>query len=216
MEDIEGSGLDVSCIILAGGKSTRLGRNKLSELIGKQSLLERVVSSLLAFESEVIIVTAPDSSLPQLTEHSKIIFINDIYPGRGSIGGIYSGLMVSKSFYNLVVACDMPFLNLDLLKYMIKISIGYDVVVPRVDNQTYEPLHAVYAKNCIEPLERLIKENVYRILELYPRVKVRYIENAEIDRFDPDHISFFNINTEADLKLGRELARKKDVRSDKC
>jgi molybdopterin-guanine dinucleotide biosynthesis protein A len=99
---------------------------------------------------------------------------------------------------------------------MIKISPGYDAVVPRVDNKTYEPLHAVYSKNCIEPLERLIRENVYRILELYPLVKVRYIENAEIDRFDPEHVSFFNINTETDLKLGRELARKKDVRSDKC
>jgi molybdenum cofactor guanylyltransferase len=214
MEDIKESGLDVSCIVLAGGKSTRLGRNKVAESIGRHSLLERVVTSLMPFSSEIIIVSAQDSSLPKLTRHSNIKFIHDIFPGQGSLGGVYSGLRVSQSFYNLVVACDMPFLNLDLLGYMIKISPGYDVVVPRVDDKTYEPLHAVYSKSCLVPLENLIKKNVFRILELYPLVKVRYVENVEIDRFDPEHLSFFNINTEADLKLGRELARKKGVRGD--
>jgi molybdopterin-guanine dinucleotide biosynthesis protein A len=107
--------LDVSCIILAGGKSTRLGRNKVVEKIGNQSLIEIVVSRLSALESDIIIVAAKDSSLPQLTNCPRLKLANDIYPGRGSLGGIYTGLIASETLFNLVVACDMPFLNLDLL-----------------------------------------------------------------------------------------------------
>jgi molybdenum cofactor guanylyltransferase len=199
--------LDVSCIVLAGGKSKRLGRNKLVETIGNQSLLERVVSCLLLLKSEIIVVAAQDSSLPQLTNNSRLKLVTDIYPKRGSLGGLYTGLFNSKSFYNLVVACDMPFLNLALLRYMIEQAPGFDVVVPRI-KEVYEPLHAIYSKNCQNPLELLIEQDRFSILELYPMVKVKHLGNEEIDRFDPRHLSFFNINTEADLNAGKELARK--------
>lgn len=203
--------MDLSCIILAGGKSLRLGRNKAVEKIGKLSLLERVISTLSFFNSEIIVVTAEDSRLPELKKYPKLTITKDIYPGRGSLGGIYSGLVASHSFYNLVVACDMPFLNLDLLHYMIDISEGFDVVVPKVSPTIFEPLHAIYSKNCIAPLECLIRADRFIILELYPMVKVRYVDSQEIDRFDPKHSSFFNVNTEADLVKGRELERKGDV-----
>jgi molybdopterin-guanine dinucleotide biosynthesis protein A len=203
--------LDISCIVLAGGKSKRLGRNKVVEIIGKQSLLERVVSRLSSFGAEIIIVAAKDSNLPQLADYPAVKVIQDIYPGRGSLGGIYTGLKASGSFHNLVVAGDMPFLNLRLLRYMLDVVNGYDAVVPRVSPTIFEPLHAIYSKNCVLPLERLILENKFMILELYPLVKVKYVETGEIDRFDPGHLSFFNINTEADLIAGRELERKGDV-----
>jgi molybdopterin-guanine dinucleotide biosynthesis protein A len=208
--------LDVSCIVLAGGKSTRLGRNKIAEFIGGQSLLERVVSILSNLNAEIILVTAKDSYLPQLTKYPNLIYTRDILPERGSIGGIYSGLKVSKSFYNLVVACDMPFLNLALLRYMMSISEGYDIIVPKLNGNIYEPLHAVYSKNCIIPLENLIKENIYRIIDLFNLVRVKYLEQKDIDRFDPGHQSFFNINTEADLESGREIVRKEGLRGDNC
>jgi molybdopterin-guanine dinucleotide biosynthesis protein A len=178
--------------------------------------LERVLLCLSFFRSDIIIVTAKDSSLPQLTDYTGISIVNDIYPEKGSIGGIYSGLKASRWQKNLVVACDMPFLNLDLLSYMLEISAGYDVVVPKIDNVIFEPLHAVYSKNCITPLKRLIKDKIFKIIELFPLVKVRYIQNVEIDRFDPNHLSFFNVNTEEDLIAGKELARKEDAYRDKC
>jgi molybdopterin-guanine dinucleotide biosynthesis protein A len=206
--------LDVSCIILAGGKSTRLGRNKVAETIGTLNLIERVISVISSFNAEIIVVAANDSSLPQLNQYQRLKLIQDIYPGRGSIGGIYSGLVASKSFYNLVVACDMPFLNFDLLQYMLNISEGYDVVVPKVDNQTFEPLHAIYSQKCKIPLEQLIKKNVFRIIELFDLVKVRYLAIEEINVFDPKHLSFFNINTEADLRSGREIVRKEGLHGD--
>jgi molybdopterin-guanine dinucleotide biosynthesis protein A len=200
--------LDVSCIILAGGKSTRLGRNKVVEKIGNQSLIEIVVSRLCALESDIIIVASKDSSLPQLTNCPRLKLANDIYPGRGSLGGIYTGLIASETLFNLVVACDMPFLNLDLVRYMVDRTEGYDAVIPKSDVDILEPLHAVYSKNCIPAIESLIKKDRFSILELYPLIKVKYIEYSEVERFDPDHLSFFNINTEEDLRVGKELLRR--------
>jgi molybdopterin-guanine dinucleotide biosynthesis protein A len=208
--------LDVSCIVLAGGKSTRLGRNKIAEIIGGQSLLERVISILSHLNTEIIIVTAKDSSLPELTQYQDLKFVSDIFPGKGSIGGMYSGLRASKSFYNLVVACDMPFLNLNLIRYMMSITQGYDAVVPRLTGDICEPLHAIYSKNCIPGLENMIKGKVLKIIELFSLVNVKYLEQKEIDLFDPKHISFFNINTEADLELGRSTVIKEETHSDKC
>ncbi len=208
--------MNFSCIILAGGRSTRLGRNKVVEKIGSQSLIERVISSLSIFQSEIIIVEAKNSNLPRLTDYSRLKVVQDIHPNRGSLGGIFSGLAASQSFHNLVVACDMPFLNVKLLRYMMDVAEGYDLIVPRMTPEIFEPLHAIYSLNCIAPLEMLIRENRFKILELFPLVKVRYLDIEEIDRFDPQHLSFFNINTEADLQTGRDLARKEGLKRDKC
>ncbi len=200
--------MDVSCIVLAGGRSTRLGRNKVVEKIGNQSLIERVISRLSDLESDIIIVAAKESSMPQLTNFHRLKQVNDIYPGRGSLGGIYTGLTTSQTNYNLVVACDMPFLNLDLLRYMISNAEGYEAVIPKSNYDVLEPLHAVYSKHCIPAIESLIKKDRFSILELYPLIKVKYLEYSEVERLDPQHLSFFNINTEEDLKVAKELLRR--------
>jgi molybdenum cofactor guanylyltransferase len=200
--------LDRSCIVLAGGKSSRLGRNKVLEKIGTQSLLERAISNLLPLECEIIVVAGADSSLPELTSYPEVKIVKDIYPAKGSLGGIYTGLVSSKSFHNLVIGCDMPFLQRELIKYLFEIAYGYDVVVPKMEDGIFEPLHAVYSQNCIVPLELLVKQDILKILDLYEMVTVRYVNCQEIERFDPQHKSFFNINTERDLKSGREMARK--------
>jgi molybdopterin-guanine dinucleotide biosynthesis protein A len=205
--------LDVSCIVLAGGKSSRLGRNKVVERIGDSSLLERVLSRLSPLSHEMLVVIGKDSSLPQLTIPGLKI-IRDIFPGKGSLGGVYSGLVSSGSFYNFVVACDMPFLNIDLLGYMLTQTECADVIIPRLENNILEPLHAIYSKNCIDKMELLINQNRLSILELFPMVKVRYIEGSEIKKFDPENLSFFNVNTEKDLRKGQELAAKEELKRD--
>ena len=120
------------------------------------------------------------------------------------LGGIYTGLVKSDSFYNLVIAADMPFLNESLLRYMIKMSDGFDFTLPRFDN-FFEPLHAVYSKNCIKPIESLFDQGKRIIIDLFDYVKVRFIEDEEIVKFDPQHLSFFNINTQKDLDKAREI-----------
>jgi len=196
--------LDTSCIVLAGGKSLRLGQNKARETIGDKSLLERAVFQLGSFHSDIIIVAAAKQSLPQLIGYPRVRKVIDAYPGTGPLGGIYSGLAASDSFYNLVVACDMPFLNQALLDYMIQLSVNFDLVIPRLGDLV-EPLHAIYTKECLAPIERLLKQGRLGVRELFTLVKVRYLETDEIDRFDPQHLSFFNINTKADLEMARKL-----------
>ena len=207
-------GLDVSCIVLAGGKGLRLGRNKVLETVGNKSLLEWVVFHVSFLESDTIIVTAAEQPFTQLTGYPKLRIVTDIYPGKSALGGIYSGLVASDSFYNLVVACDMPFLNQNLLRYMIQLTPNFDLVVPRLGSMV-EPLHAVYSKECLAPIEYMIKQDKLSVNELFSLVRVRYVEVEEIDRFDPKHLSFFNINTEADLERARELI-KGDASHDQC
>jgi molybdopterin-guanine dinucleotide biosynthesis protein A len=205
LEGIENHTLDITCIVLAGGKGLRLGRDKVRETVGADNLLQRVLSQLAPFNGDVIIVTAGDKSLPQINGYRGFRIVTDIYPGKGVLGGIYTGLVASSSRDNLVVACDMPFLNQALLRYMMELSVGFDLVVPRLGDLV-EPLHAVYSKGCLVPMERLLKQDNLEVRALFEMVKVRYVDSDEIDRFDPQHLSFFNVNTEADLEKARQIA----------
>ncbi len=198
--------LDVGCIVLAGGKGLRLRRDKTLEAINNRSLLQWVISHLNFFGSGIIIVIAKEQPLPQFVGYPGLRVVADTYPGKGPLGGIYTGLTVSDSFHNLVVACDMPFLNQALLRYMIQLSASFDLVVPRLGNLV-EPLHAVSSKACLEPIECMLKQGNLKVTELFTLVKVRYVEAEEINRFDPKHLSLFNVNTEADLKTARELLK---------
>jgi molybdopterin-guanine dinucleotide biosynthesis protein A len=201
----QASDLDTSCIILAGGKSIRLGHDKVLEKLGNSSLLEQVISRINFLSKEIIIVTAKERTFPQLGRRPKIRFVSDIFPGKGSLGGIYTGLVASGTHYNIIVAADMPFLNEALLRYMLEVSDGFDFILPRIDT-FFEPLHAVYSKYCIGPIESMIKQGRKVIIELFDYVRVRYIEAEEIDKFDPQHLSFFNVNTKEDLELAKKIA----------
>ena len=176
--------------------------------------MQRALSNVRFLDSDIIIVNATKQPLPHFIGYPKQRIVADTYPGKGPLGGIYTGLMTSDSFYNLVVAGDMPFLNQALLRHMIKLSNGFDLVVPRLGNMV-EPLHAVYSKGCLAPMERMLKQGNLSVNQLFTLVRVRYVDAEEIDRFDPEHLSFFNINTEADLETARELARR-EMRHDKC
>jgi len=190
----------MTSIVLAGGKSLRLGREKALEEIGGRSLIERVIERLSLLGNEIIVVTSSSDQLPDLGVKRVI----DSYPGKGNLVGIYSGLKEASSSHALVVGCDMPFLNVALLRHLIALSPSFDVVIPRV-YEGVEPLHAVYSKNCLAPIEATLGEGKRRIVDFFPAVSVRYVENAEIERFDPRHLSFFNINSEADLERARAL-----------
>jgi len=200
--------LDISCIVLAGGKGLRLGQDKALEVVGNRSLLERVVSSLSFFNSDIIVVTASKQPHPRLVGYPKLKAVTDVYLNKGPLGGIYTGLKASDSFYNLVVACDMPFLNQALLYYMVQVSAGFDLVVPKL-GEMVEPLHAVYSKGCLVPIESLLKRGNLSLRQLFTLVKVRYLEAGEISRFDPEHLSFFNINSRADLDKAREIIKQR-------
>lgn len=199
---------DITSIVLAGGHSSRLGRDKSAELVDGLSLVGQVVSRLEPLSTEILLVISQRqlySPFVSSTEYVKTRIVTDIYPEIGPLGGIYTGLIYSTSYINLTVACDMPFLKGELLRYMVDLASGFDAVVPRIDNLR-EPLHAVYTKNCLPRLEKMLKEGNLRIMDLLDLVKVRYVEKDEIERFDLEHLSFFNINTQADLEKARMIA----------
>lgn len=206
--------MDISCVVLAGGKGLRLGQDKALETIGDKNLLHWVVSYLSLFKSNIIIVTAEKQSLSQLTDYPELRIVTDAYPDKGPLAGIYTGLATSDSLHNLVVACDMPFLNYALLNFMLQISADFDLVIPRLGDMV-EPLHAVYSKTCLPPIKSLLEQGNLSIRGLFSLVRVRYVEATEINRFDPEHLSFFNINTEADLDMARELLRR-GISDDNC
>ena len=197
----------MTSIILAGGKSSRLGQNKALQTIGGQSLIQWIVDRLATLSTEIIIATAHGETLP-CSSAPGIKTVADVYPGKGPLVGIYSGLVATSSSWAFVVGCDMPFLSVGLLDYMSQISSTFDVVVPQT-REKVEPLCAVYSKNCLRSIHNLLEREELRLSELLNMVKVRYIEEAEINRFDPEHLSFFNINTQADLARAKRLAAKK-------
>ena len=198
--------MEISSIVLAGGNSLRLGHDKVFETVGDRSLLDLVIDRVTPLSRETILVTASNNALVKSDKYSGLKAVTDIYPGKGPLGGVYTGLITSNSFCNLVVASDMPFLNPALLRHMMEVLADFDLVVPRVDDLV-EPLHAIYTKNCLEPMERLLKQDKLPIHRLFPMVRTRYVEADEIEPFDPEHLSFFNINTRADLLKAEEIAR---------
>ena len=188
----------VSGVALAGGRSKRLGRNKAVEKIGDQSLIERVVDKLSQVTSETVVVVAEESKAADLNLPPWVRTAADLYPGTGSLGGIFTGLSAAKGKYGVVVACDMPFLNVDLIRFMLDVASDYDAVVPRLQGRP-EPLHAVYSKSCVGPIERCLQADQLKIAIFFEQINVAYLEEDDIEAFDPSHLSFFNVNTQEDL-----------------
>jgi molybdopterin-guanine dinucleotide biosynthesis protein A len=197
----------MTSIILAGGKSSRLGQNKALQVIEGKSLIQLVVDRLAILSTEIIIATAHGEAIP-CSSTVRIKTVADIYPEKGPLGGIYSGLIASSSPRAIVVGCDTPFLSVGLLEYMTQTLADYDVALPRI-GEMVEPLCAVYSKSCLAPIQDLLEQNELGISKLFSMVKVRYIEEDELNRFDPKHLSFFNINSQDDLERARKLAAEK-------
>ncbi|SJZ92609.1 molybdenum cofactor guanylyltransferase [Selenihalanaerobacter shriftii] len=183
----------MAAIILAGGKSSRMeGANKhLMEFRG-ETMIGYLIKKLKTVFTEIIISTK-DENLYQ--EYDVQIAVDD-FNHQGPLSGIHAGLMASNDHHNLVIGCDMPLLNLKLIEYMLGQQLP-DLLVPRINGQ-FEPLHAIYSKECIIKIEESIKKEQYKIMDFWPTVEVKYIEEAEIKEFDPHLYSFFNVNTRDD------------------
>ena len=194
----------MTSIVLAGGKSLRLGKSKCLETINGKSLIERVIERVKSVSGRTLIVTSREQiDFPAPCEAEVVV---DIYPGKGPLGGIYTGLLASESSHVLAVACDMPLLNIELLRYMIELSPGFDAVVPRLGERKVEPLHAIYAKSCLDNMKTRLEHNQLEISRFLNTVRVRYIERPECQKFDPQLLTFFNINSQSDLDRAITLA----------
>lgn len=186
----------VSGIILAGGKNRRMGTNKAFLSHRGERLIDRTVRLFHDIFSETIIVT--NSPLEYLDQDVQIV--TDIYPGTGALGGVYTGLFHAAGSHAFCAACDMPFLNRDFLAYMRDRVDRYDIVVP-LQKEGYQPLHAIYAKTCLNPMKKLLAAGNLKISSLYRGRKILIIDEAVIRGFDPEGKMFVNINAPGDLVL---------------
>ncbi len=194
----------VTGIILAGGKNLRYGKIKALEKIGNIVLIQRVVNRLVPLIDQLVIVTGKEKH--GLPNNLGAVFVKDVYPDRGPLGGIYTGLNVSKNDVNILVACDMPFLNTELLRHLVFLSSTNDAVVPCPAPGMFEPLHAVYSCTCIPVIKRHLDANEKAISSFFNEVKVLYVEEEECRQYDPHLCSFFNINTQEDFDKANKIA----------
>lgn len=195
----------VTGIVLAGGRSRRLGRDKAVETIAGQALIARVLDSLSHVAQELVVVVNSREREEELPLPDSVVTAVDIYPDTGSLGGIFTGLTASSNRWGIVVACDMPFLNLELLEHLLAFREGHDLVVPVIDHRP-EPTHAAYSKVCLPAIETRLRVNDLKIAKFFDDVRAKYVSQRRVEEIDPGGLSFFNINTEEDLTRARMLA----------
>ena len=182
-------------VVLAGGESSRMGRNKAFIEIHGERIINRIVSLFNKMFDDVLLVT--NSPLEYLELNVRVV--TDLIPGKGSLGGIYTGLFFSPSPKAFFVGCDMPFLNKKVISYFMDLAETADIVVQRSD-QHWEPLHAIYSRKFIKPIERLMAQGDLKIIKAYKWMKVREIKKEELEPIDPGLRSLVNINIPEELK----------------
>jgi molybdopterin-guanine dinucleotide biosynthesis protein A len=176
------------------------GRPKGLMELGGRRLVERVLMALTPVVDDVLVVT----NTPQLYAFLGLPMVQDVYPDRGSLGGIYSGLKAAPGQAALTVACDMPFLHPEVLKLVAERSGEGDVVIPRVGDQL-ETLHAAYGKACLPHIEERLLAGKLKIIGFFEKVRVVEITEADVARFRDPRLVFMNVNTPEELDRAREL-----------
>ncbi len=198
---------EITCgaVILAGGRNSRMGgRNKAFLKVGGETILDRVVKRLRLFFDEIMLVTRA----PALYQESSVKVIEDIFEDRSSLTGVHAGLTHARSDYAFVIPCDAPFIRPALIRLMLSeldaSPASIDVLVPFHDGR-YEPLCAIYSKNCIDPIEDQLKRKDYKIYHFFDQIRLKILSAERIKSADPEMRSFFNVNTPEAYQRCREL-----------
>ncbi len=191
-----------SGIILSGGLNTRMGgKNKALLSLGGQTILDRLCNTFQGLFDEVLLVTKD----PVQYLSWDFMIVSDLFPLPSSLTGIHAGLFHASSTHAFITACDTPFLRPELIKALLdELEPKWDVIMP-VTEQGNQPLCAIYSKRCIKPIERQLKNGDPKILNFFPKIKVKEIPEAELRSADPHLISFFNINTPEDLTASEQM-----------
>jgi molybdopterin-guanine dinucleotide biosynthesis protein A len=182
--------MQVTGVILAGGQSRRMGRDKAFLPFGKGLLIERVIEVVQQVTANVILIT----NTPERYQRFGLPMFSDVIAEAGSLGGIYTGLVSAKTPYSLCLACDMPFVKPTFLRFLCRTAAEADVVIPR-NAEDFQPLCAVYSQVCRDPIRHKIEVGQLKITGFFDQVRVRIIEGELLTHDDPHDIMFFNANT---------------------
>ena len=194
-----------AAIILAGGKSSRMGRPKATLDFDGSPLIVHIVRKLELLFAQIIVVAAPGQEIPAM----GIDLVRDEVPYQGPVGGIYYGMRASEHPICFVTSCDAPFLSVSLISHLLSQISDYDVVVPEWEERL-QPLYAVYRSSVLSTLQEQLERNELRPIFLYDKVRTRKISAEEIRRVDPEGLSFLNMNTPADYEMA--LRRWQEIR----
>lgn len=177
---------NLSGIILAGGKSSRMGTNKAFVLFQNRRMIDWSYEKLTPFTSSILV--SSNSNIPDMDAR----IIPDIFPDKGPLGGLYASLLASESEWNLLIPCDVPLVPVELFKQMLPFCNSQQAVIPKLPNGNLEPLVAVYNRNIIPVLEQMILTNDFKLMNLFSKIHVHYfpVEDPSI---------FKNINAPSDL-----------------
>ena len=192
----------VSAIIQAGGQSRRMGRDKALIDYQGQPILAHVINTLRQLSADVIVVANRSDVYGPIVSPLGARLVPDYDPPSGPLGGLAAGLAAMQHELAIVVACDMPLLNLELLRHLIARAAGVDAVVPMMGDQ-YEPLHAVYRRTCLPAIQRRLSNDERRMISFFQDVRLAVVPETDWRAFDPSGRSLANLNTPDDLTLLR-------------
>lgn len=198
---------DTSAVILAGGKSSRMGSDKLLLPLGRRPVIAHVIEIVRPLFAECVVVTDHTEKYSSFGVRVVSDILTDLE--KNSLAGIHAGLCAAKSRYALVLAGDMPFVRPEVLTALCRLCDGYDAAVPR-EGPHLQPLCAVYHRGCLGVMEEMISLRKYKISEALARLRVNYVDGGSLLRLDPDGMSFFNINTPKDYELAKNYLSKKE------
>ncbi len=187
---------DVTGVVLAGGNSSRMGIDKASLIIDGKKMISYVIDALKEVFSDIIVVTKDANDIPI----SGVKTIADSISGCGPLVGIYSALSSCDTPYCFVIACDMPCVDPDLVRWMVNCGGDYDAFVPKLGG-FFEPLFALYSNKCLDPIKQNLARGDYRVRSVFSKVNVGYADESDLRIIDPQLRSFVNINTREDLRL---------------
>ena len=180
---------DITGVILVGGKSRRMGRDKAFLEIAGRPLFEIILDLFRESFSRILLVGNREERFASY----GLPVVPDIYPGS-SLGGLYTGLHHAETEHVFVSSCDLPFPSARVLRHLCSLKEGYDAVVPST-SYGYEPLFALYAKSCLAPIRAQLDRGEFCAFSYYPQINIRYVPPEELAPLDRDGKAFLNLNT---------------------
>ena len=202
--------LGVTGLILAGGQSRRMGRDKAHLPWGSTTLIKHVIETLRPVTNELLVVVKDARAFADL----GVRIVEDLVPDAHALGGLYTGLTLAAHEQCFVCACDNPFLNAQLVRFLYEQLDEGDLVIPKTTSGL-QPLHAAYARSALPAIQEQLRQERWDLCALASTLRTRIIEPEQWRLFDAGGLSFFNLNTPTDYVAARQWAARR-VREDAC
>ncbi len=177
-----------------------MGRDKARVLLAGRPLITHVLERAAPLGTDVLVTT----NSPEAFDFLGVRLVPDDHPGLGALAGLQTALRAAQAERVLVLACDLPFVSVPLLEHLLLVAPEADAVLPRWHGEL-EPLHAVYRRTCLGPIEQALAEGRQRMISFHESIRLHVVEEEDIAAFDPQGLTFFNVNTPDELQTAERL-----------